>query len=223
MRPPGRAPAAVALLQMRFHTRVTRFFRELKRRKVFHVGSAYLMIAWGASLGAAELLPAFGVSDWGVRLFVVVAVLGFPVAVCLAWMYEISAEGIQVDPADQPVASRRQAATTRFAGRGASIRVTWDGADGRQQRSFANSFVIGRDPACELHLDDEMVSRRHARVFVERGVWHVEDLGSRNGTRLNGDLITRAELPEDARLLLYPDGPELHVALLSRGNLSPSA
>ena len=65
---------------MRFHVRLIGVYRELRRRKVFRVGSLYLVTAWGASLGAAELFPAFGLPDASVRIFVSVAILGLPVA-----------------------------------------------------------------------------------------------------------------------------------------------
>lgn len=52
------------------------------------------------------------------------------------------------------------------------------------------AFVVGRSPNCDLVLDDELVSRKHA-VFrlTEKGV-EVEDLGSRNGVRVNGNKIS---------------------------------
>lgn len=46
-------------------------------------------------------------------------------------------------------------------------------------------LLIGRDPACEIALDDEAVSARHARLSYHHGQWWAEDLGSTNGTRLN--------------------------------------
>jgi hypothetical protein len=50
-------------------------------------------------------------------------------------------------------------------------------------------LVIGRDESCGLHLADESVSRRHARVVVTNGRAEVEDFGSRNGTLLNGQRL----------------------------------
>jgi hypothetical protein len=202
---------------MRFHDSITQFLRELKRRKVFQVGSIYLVGAWGASLGAADLLPAFGVPEWGVRMFVIVAVLGFPVALALAWVYEMSTEGIRLDPMVEGALPRAPAATTRLAAGAANLTVTWE-ADGRtQHKSFANTFTLGRDPACEVYFDDDMVSRRHARLFVERGVWHVEDLGSRNGTRLNGEVVHRSAVENGAELVLYPGGPALRLEIRGGG------
>ena len=50
--------------------------------------------------------------------------------------------------------------------------------------------VIGRDPDCECALNDETVSARHARLAYHHSQWWVEDLGSRNGSGLNGAPLT---------------------------------
>jgi pSer/pThr/pTyr-binding forkhead associated (FHA) protein len=49
---------------------------------------------------------------------------------------------------------------------------------------------IGRDPDCECALDDATISARHARMAFHHNQWWVEDLGSRNGTSLNGEPLT---------------------------------
>ncbi|MCX8037339.1 MAG: sigma 54-interacting transcriptional regulator [Candidatus Sumerlaeia bacterium] len=54
--------------------------------------------------------------------------------------------------------------------------------------------VIGRGRECTVQLRDPMVSRRHARVFFSKGAWWVEDLGSRNGTLVNGQKIVSAKV-----------------------------
>jgi pSer/pThr/pTyr-binding forkhead associated (FHA) protein len=54
------------------------------------------------------------------------------------------------------------------------------------QRSFHQSDIsIGRDPACDVSLNDDAVSARHAHLSFHHGQWWAEDLGSTNGTRLN--------------------------------------
>lgn len=50
-------------------------------------------------------------------------------------------------------------------------------------------MVMGRHPACEIHLPDRQVSREHARIFHTRDGFFVEDLGSKNGTYVNGDPV----------------------------------
>ena len=65
--------------------------------------------------------------------------------------------------------------------------------------------VLGRAPECQIQLDSNMVSRRHAQVVREGNVFYVEDLGSGNGTYLNGKRIAgRTPLRADDRLKLGP-------------------
>lgn len=56
------------------------------------------------------------------------------------------------------------------------------------------SLVVGRDPGCELAIEDPRVSKRHARLQWDDGGWTVEDLGSKNGTTVNGEPAVRAPL-----------------------------
>jgi pSer/pThr/pTyr-binding forkhead associated (FHA) protein len=60
-------------------------------------------------------------------------------------------------------------------------------------RTFAKAEVtLGRDPASDLPLADEAVSARHAMMTFHHGQWWIEDLGSRNGTRLNAQPLEGA-------------------------------
>jgi pSer/pThr/pTyr-binding forkhead associated (FHA) protein len=62
-------------------------------------------------------------------------------------------------------------------------------ANGIQHRFTTPEVVIGRDPACELVLDDPTVSISHARLIFHHGHWWLEDLHSTNGTYLNGEQV----------------------------------
>jgi hypothetical protein len=64
--------------------------------------------------------------------------------------------------------------------------------DGKSLRVSSNPIVIGRLPECEVCLGDTNVSRRHAQVALDAGDVVVTDLGSTNGTFVNGRRITRA-------------------------------
>lgn len=189
-------------------------FDELKRRKVFRVTSLYAVTAWGASMGAAELFPTFGLPEESVRWFVMGALGMLPVVALLAWLYELTPSGITRDPGSSGAGEALDAAT-RGAPQKASpeLLVTWQG----QTSSFHRSFSIGRDETCELHIDDPKISRRHARIVAQHGTWYVEDLGSSNGTSLNGELVTRAALPSTAQVRLYDGGESISLRILATG------
>ncbi|HEY4283961.1 MAG TPA: hypothetical protein VGM62_12920 [Chthoniobacterales bacterium] len=74
------------------------FFTELKRRKVFKVGAAYLVAAWLAVQAASIGFPAFDAPPWALRIFILFALLGFPIAVMLAWVFDVTPEGVKFDP-----------------------------------------------------------------------------------------------------------------------------
>ncbi|MGC8874634.1 MAG: FHA domain-containing protein, partial [Chloroflexia bacterium] len=61
----------------------------------------------------------------------------------------------------------------------------------------AESLVIGREETCGLVLPDRQVSRHHARIFREGGRYYLRDEGSRNGTFLNGSLVSGVRLLQD--------------------------
>jgi tetratricopeptide (TPR) repeat protein len=63
-----------------------------------------------------------------------------------------------------------------------------------RQFSAGDVIRIGRAPHCELPLDSKRVSREHGRIYHADGAWHIEDLKSQNGIRLNGTKITSEKL-----------------------------
>jgi TolB-like protein/Flp pilus assembly protein TadD len=71
------------------------FFEELRRRNVYRVAVAYFVVAWLIIQIAAATFPVLEIPRWCVRLVVVLLALGFPVAVILAWAYEMTPEGIR--------------------------------------------------------------------------------------------------------------------------------
>ena len=77
--------------------KIDNFFFELKRRKVFKVGAAYLIVAWLAVQAASIGFPAFDAPPWALRIFILIALLGFPIAVVMAWVFDITREGVKLD------------------------------------------------------------------------------------------------------------------------------
>src|SRR5213083_179733 len=79
------------------------FFAELKRRNVYKVAVAYVVSGWALAQGIAQVFPVFDIPNWVVRVIVLLIVIGFPIALILAWAFELTPEGIKrtedVDPA----------------------------------------------------------------------------------------------------------------------------
>ena len=71
------------------------FFAELKRRNVYKVAVAYAIVAWLLIQVATQVFPFFEIPNWTVRLVVLLLILGFPIALFLAWAFEITPEGIK--------------------------------------------------------------------------------------------------------------------------------
>src|ERR1051325_1329743 len=71
------------------------FFSELKRRNVYKVAVAYIVGGWALSQGVAQVFPVFDVPNWAIRLVVLLIIIGFPVALVLAWAFEVTPEGIK--------------------------------------------------------------------------------------------------------------------------------
>src|SRR6201997_3035248 len=71
------------------------FFSELKRRNVYKVAVAYIVGGWALSQGIAQVFPVFDVPNWAIRLVVLLIIIGLPVALVLAWAFEITPQGIK--------------------------------------------------------------------------------------------------------------------------------
>ena len=73
------------------------FWRELKRRSVFRVGLAYLAAAWLLLQVAEMVLSSFAAPAWIIQTLIFSFAVGFPVALLLAWFYELTPEGLKAD------------------------------------------------------------------------------------------------------------------------------
>jgi len=71
------------------------FFTELKRRHVYKVAIAYGVVAWLLMQVASQIFPFFEIPNWAVRLVVLLLIIGFPVALILAWAFELTPEGLK--------------------------------------------------------------------------------------------------------------------------------
>jgi TolB-like protein/Flp pilus assembly protein TadD len=85
------------------------FFDELKRRKVYRVAIAYVIASWALAQGLAQVLPVFDISNSVIRSVIALLLIGFPVVLVLAWVFDVTPQGIRATPAPGvPVARRRR-------------------------------------------------------------------------------------------------------------------
>lgn len=77
-----------------------KFFSELKRREVYKAAVAYAVVAWLLIQITTQVFPFFEIPNWAVQLVVLLLILGFPVAMVLAWAFELTPEGLKREPAD---------------------------------------------------------------------------------------------------------------------------
>src|SRR5213082_1649108 len=83
------------------------FFAELKRRNVYKVAVAYAVVGWLLVQVTTQVFPIFEIPNWALRLIVLVIVIGFPIALVIAWAFELTPEGLKRTEAADAAPSRR--------------------------------------------------------------------------------------------------------------------
>ena len=71
-----------------------KFFGELKRRNVYRAAVAYGVVAWFLTQLTTQVFPFFEIPNAAIRFVVIALAVGFPIAMCLSWLYEFTPEGI---------------------------------------------------------------------------------------------------------------------------------
>jgi len=95
---------------------MTSFFEELQRRKVYRVAAAYIVAAGFLIQMASAAFPAWELPNWSLRLVIVVLLIGFPIALLLAWTYDLTTHGIQATPQTSGAHRRRNVILLTAAG-----------------------------------------------------------------------------------------------------------
>ena len=163
------------------------FFAELKRRKVYRVAVAYAVLSWLLIQIATQTFPFFEIPMWAVRLVVVLLALGFPVALLLAWAFELTPEGIkrtdEVDEASaRPVTGAKPPASTIAPAPEKSIAVLpfENLSDSQENEYFADG--IQDDVLANLAkiADLKVISRTSVRQY-KTGTRNLREIGDALG------------------------------------------
>src|SRR5262249_21270963 len=89
------------------HSVMTGFFEELQRRKVYRVAAAYIIAAGFIIQIGSAVFPPWELPNWTFRLVVVLLLIGFPIALILAWAYDVTPQGIRATPTPTMAGSHR--------------------------------------------------------------------------------------------------------------------
>src|SRR5213078_4103620 len=84
------------------------FFEELQRRKVYRVAAAYIIAAGFIIQIGSAVFPAWELPNWTLRFVVVLLLVGFPIALILAWAYDFTPQGIRATPPTAAPGSHRR-------------------------------------------------------------------------------------------------------------------
>lgn len=95
-----------------------------------------------------------------------------------------------------------------------------DPAGGRRVEVSAPELLIGRDFDADLVIETPMVSRRHARIYSDGGAYFIEDLGSRNGTYVNGDIILGPARLSSGDSIAISQGAPLTFEIVDEGEIT---
>src|SRR5438034_11518437 len=92
------------------------FFEEVKRRKVYRVAIAYAVGSWALAQGLAQVIQVCEISNSVIRVVIALLLIGLPVALVLAWVFDVTPQGIKPTPAAAgPRAKRRRNVITPVA------------------------------------------------------------------------------------------------------------
>src|ERR1041385_2423062 len=89
--------------------KIDNFFAELKRRNVYKVAVAYAVVGWLLVQVTTQVFPIFEIPNWAMRLIVLAIIIGFAIALVIAWAFELTPEGLKrTEDVDLAAQTRRK-------------------------------------------------------------------------------------------------------------------
>jgi TolB-like protein/Flp pilus assembly protein TadD len=157
------------------------FLGELQRRNVYRVAVTYAVVSWVIIQIATQVFPFFEIPNWAVRVVVLLLLLGFPVALILAWAFELTAEGIKRTedvPLDESIRSHTGRKLLAVAAVAAALaaglflvqiaRRPWKESDQESARAAATAQTIPEKSIAVLPFSN--LSAEQENVFFTDGI-----------------------------------------------------
>ena len=158
------------------------FFGELKRRNVYKVAVAYAVVGWLLIQVATQVFPFLEISNWAIRLVIFITALGFPIALVIAWAFELTPQGIRrTEDADAGGQRRSEAATSTLPAKSIAVLPFENLSEEKANAFFADGVQDEILTALSKIADLKVISRSsvmHYRSGVERNPRRIgEELG----------------------------------------------
>src|SRR5438128_9775782 len=158
------------------------FFAELKRRNVYKVAIAYGVVSWLLIQIATQVFPFFEIPNWAVRLVVALLLLGFPIALILAWAYELTPAGIKrteeiaPDKSISPSRPRRAAPASEAPEKSIAVLPFENLSDDRENAYFADGVHDDILSSLAKVADLKVISRTSVQQY-KTGARNLREIG----------------------------------------------
>ena len=197
--------------------KISKLYCELKRRKVINTAVFYILTCWVILQVGDFAFPIFEIEQghfhWILGIFVVL----FPLALTVSWFYNFSSVGfIRVSPFVErrtlenmaPRIDRRESLSaqnmSQIESDGWFIYAETGPVEGLEY-AISKGVIIGRAIECDITLLRSYISRNHAYLQVQGDSLIIEDLGSSNGTEVNGELVQGKQALQNGDEIRFKD------------------
>jgi TolB-like protein/Flp pilus assembly protein TadD len=157
-----------------------KFFRELKRRKVYRVAVAYGVLAWLLIQIATQVFPFFEIPTWAVRMIIIALVLGFPVALFLSWAFDLTPGGIVRTEDLEPAKAAAPVVRPELPEKSIAVLPFENFSDDQQNTYFADGIQDDILSSLAKLADLKVISRTSVRQY-RTGTRNVREIGEALG------------------------------------------